>query len=61
MYDESYIHVQAWDDQTGQWYTVDEASNADNAREIIAQRKNDGKAFGITSNWSILYVQRTIV
>jgi hypothetical protein len=57
MYDENYIIVNRWDSVIGGWVDVDEARDADNAREIARQvgEKNP--------DWilSIVYFQRTII
>lgn len=57
MYDEDYVLVQAWDDQTGMWFDVDEAKDVDQARKMIEQLRVDPDNFTI---YSIVEHKRTI-
>lgn len=57
MYDESYFSIQRWEDQTGEWYELNEARDADEARTKVAELQSENPE----ANYSIVYFQRTVV
>lgn len=62
MYDEDYIVVEAWDDQTGCWYSVDEFKTENEAFQAIGEmHSTDDVAMGFKKNYSVLHVKRTVI
>lgn len=56
---EAWIMVEAWDDQTGGWYTVDEATTVDSAHRMICEYRIDNAENGEVRRYRIVETRTT--